>query len=53
MPEDAPAKDFHGNPWFSRDGERAVIWVSGKPVAMSNATPIGWARYAGIADETP
>jgi hypothetical protein len=50
VPEDAPAKDFHGNPWFSRDAERSVIWVSGKPTAMSEATPIGWARHDLASD---
>lgn len=53
VPEDAPAKDIHGNPWFSREPERAVMWVSGKPTAMSEATPIGWGRHERAAQDTP
>jgi len=37
--------DFHGNPWFSKDPYRIVIWVSGKPIALSEATEIGWGRH--------
>jgi hypothetical protein len=51
--EQTPEQDFHGNPWFSKDSERSVIWVSGEPTAMSSATPVDWGRHAEIAGETP
>jgi hypothetical protein len=44
VPRDSPAQDFHGNPWFSNDIYRIVVWISGKPIAMSKATPIDWGR---------
>ena len=44
VPPETPAFDFHGNPWFSDDAYRIVIWVSGEPVALTEATPIIWDR---------
>jgi hypothetical protein len=40
-----PEMDFHGNPWFAVDGYRLVVWVSGSPVALSDATVIDWGRW--------
>ena len=37
--------DFHGNPWFAKEAERAVVWISGEPVALSEATEIGWGKH--------
>jgi hypothetical protein len=42
--EDEPRLDFHGNPWFTHDDYRVVIWVSGEPMAMQDAVPILWDR---------
>ena len=53
VPSDAPVLDFHGNPWFSRDAYRSVIWISGKPVAMSKATAVLWVRVQRDAGDTP
>jgi hypothetical protein len=48
--ESAPESDFHGNPWFTTDPYRIVLWVSGEPVALSEAKAIEWvdvANYPG------
>ena len=37
VPEESPAKDFLGNPWFSPDPFRTVMWLSPTPVAMDEA----------------
>jgi hypothetical protein len=42
--KDAPELDFNGYPWFARDAYRAVIWISGKPVALTDATSVDWGR---------
>jgi hypothetical protein len=42
--KDSPELDINGYPWFARDSYRAVIWVSGKPVALTDATPMDWGR---------
>lgn len=44
VPRDAPVSDFAGNPWFSADPFRSVIWISGQPVALSEARAIEWVR---------
>jgi hypothetical protein len=43
VPTDAPVVDFRGAPWFSIDEFRVVIWISGEPVALSQASPFDWA----------
>jgi hypothetical protein len=40
--KDSPELDFNGYPWFARDSYRAVIWISGKPVALTDATSMDW-----------
>ncbi|HET6593888.1 MAG TPA: LssY C-terminal domain-containing protein [Xanthomonadales bacterium] len=45
--------DFHGNPWFSSEDYRVVIWVSGEPIALSAASEIGWGRHEVIAGQQP
>jgi len=39
---DAPRLDFNGNPWFTRDNLRSVMWVSGQPTALSEARLVDW-----------
>lgn len=38
----APRIDFDGNPWFTRDPYRVVLWISGEPVAMKDVVPVIW-----------
>jgi len=45
--------DFHGNPWFAEEDYRVVIWVSGEPIALSEASEIGWGRHEVIARQQP
>jgi hypothetical protein len=45
VPQDATAEDFHGNPWFARDAYRIVLWISGEPIDMADATPFEWGRH--------
>jgi hypothetical protein len=42
VPVDAPLTDFDGRPWFTRDGYRLVLWISGQPVALTQAREIVW-----------
>lgn len=44
VPQDMPQTDFHGNPWFTKDPYRLVLWVSGEPMALSEASLIEWDR---------
>jgi hypothetical protein len=53
VPKSAPELDFHGYPWFSEDSYRLVIWISGAPVALNEATVIGWGRYPVDAGDQP
>jgi hypothetical protein len=48
---DSPRLDFNGNPWFTRDNLRAVIWVSGQPIALSEALPVDWIQPAELLEE--
>lgn len=41
VPESDPVSDFNGNVWFS-DGFRVVLWLSGEPVSLKNATGRNW-----------
>lgn len=45
--------DFHGNPWFAREDSRIVLWVSGHPIALSEATEIGWGRHEVVEGRQP
>jgi len=42
VPMSAPETDFAGRPWFTQDPYRLVIWISGRPIALPQATPIEW-----------
>ena len=53
VPSDSPRLDFEGNLWFTRDPYRTVLWVSGKPIAMKDATPILWDSVVLERDGTP
>ncbi|MGD8346904.1 MAG: LssY C-terminal domain-containing protein, partial [Lysobacterales bacterium] len=48
---DDPVRDFNGNPWFTRDALRSVIWVSGRPTALSEARLVDWFRPATLFEE--
>ena len=48
-----PELDFHGNPWFADDPYRIVIWISGEPVALAEATPIIWDRPLRLEGGAP
>jgi len=50
-PKDAPRYDFHGNAWFSNDVVRPVIWISGEPIALAEATYIDWGKRATQLEE--
>ena len=50
-PADAPERDFNGNPWFTRDPFRSVIWISGVPVALSEARDFKWATPIEYLEE--
>ena len=41
VPESDPVSDFNGNVWFS-DGFRVVLWLSGEPVSLKDATGRNW-----------
>jgi hypothetical protein len=45
--------DFHGNPWFAKDAYRVVVWISGEPIALSEATEIGWGRHEAVLGGQP
>jgi len=45
-PAQSPRYDFHGNAWFSNDKIRPVIWISGEPLALGDATYIDWGKRA-------
>jgi hypothetical protein len=51
--QDTPELDFHGNPWFSVDPYRSVIWISDRPVAMAAATIIEWQRPTPVRGGQP
>lgn len=53
VPREAPEQDFHGNPWFSTDAYRAVLWVSGRPIDMTDATPVEWGRLERPSGKQP
>jgi hypothetical protein len=38
---DQPGTDFNGNRYFT-DGYRAVLWLSGEPYSLLEATHLGW-----------
>jgi hypothetical protein len=48
VPQSDPVNDFNGNPWFAKDRLRLVIWVSGDPVSMSEASNIGPVKVKAI-----
>jgi len=47
VPMSSPATAFTGKPWFTRDPYRLVLWISGGPVALRQATAIDWVSPAG------
>jgi hypothetical protein len=51
VPQDSPRYDFHGNAWFSNDAIRPVIWISGEPIALVEATYIDWGQRASQVEE--
>jgi len=51
VPEQSPRYDAHGNAWFSRDTVRPVIWISGEPIALGDATYIDWGKRALQTEE--
>jgi len=51
VPKESPRYDFHGNAWFSNDTIRPVIWISGEPIALGDATYIDWGRRALEVEE--
>jgi hypothetical protein len=51
VPKESPRYDFHGNAWFSNDTIRPVIWISGEPIALGDATYIDWGRRAIEVEE--
>jgi len=53
VPQETPEQDFHGNPWFARDAYRIVIWVSDKPIALSEATRKAWERHEAVSGKQP
>ena len=40
VPPENPVTDFNGEPWFTRDEFRPVLWISDRPVSMSQSTAI-------------
>jgi len=42
--KDSPNFDFNGYPWFSRDIYRVVLWISQKPISLTEVTAIDWGR---------
>lgn len=53
VPENAPAIDFLDNPWFSRDGNDVVIWLSDQPVPMNEANFVDWTGGVPVRGGTP
>lgn len=53
VPQETPEFDFHGNPWFANDAYRIVIWVSGNPIALSDASVVEWGRLEPAMEEQP
>jgi hypothetical protein len=53
IPLAAPATDFAGRPWFTRDPYRIVIWISGQPIAMSRATRFKWIEVTVSREDSP
>jgi len=49
-PEDDPALDFLGNPWFVRDDQRAVMWISDEPVSMVETRLVQWPASEGAGE---
>ena len=41
VPRNEPVTDFGGNPWFAT-GYRLVLWLSGDPIPLSEASAIEW-----------
>ena len=50
---EAPRLDFSGNPWFADDGRSVVIWVSGEPISLQEATQFNWDKAADETGATP
>jgi hypothetical protein len=48
-----PNIDFNGNPWFTKDKLRLTIWISGNPVAMSEAKLIGSSKAIDLMEKSP
>ena len=42
VPMSSPATDLEGRPWFTRDSLRLVLWISGRPIALPQATRYEW-----------
>jgi hypothetical protein len=51
--DESPEFDFHGNPWISRDPLRLVLWISGEPMALTEATSIDWDRVTDLPGGMP
>ena len=47
VPENDPVSDFNGNVWFS-DGFRVVLWLSGEPVSLKDATGRNWDNVLAV-----
>ncbi len=52
VPKASPELDFNNNAWFS-DGYRAIIWVSGEPVSLSEVTNLQWDYALGKGGSLP
>ena len=53
IPLATPATDFAGRPWFTRDPYRIVMWISGQPIAMSQATRFNWIEVTPSRKDSP
>lgn len=51
--QDTPERDTNGLPWFSMEAFRAVIWVSGQPIDLSEATYIDWGAVLKPVGSSP
>jgi hypothetical protein len=40
VPPENPVTDFNGEPWFTRDEFRLVLWISDRPVSVAQSTAI-------------
>ena len=42
VPMSSPGTDFLGRPWFTQDSFRLALWISERPISLSQTTRIEW-----------